>query len=268
MVVSRPMEYLSKDILKKIPIPEEDSHKGENGKVLIIGGSKDYFGAPILAGLTALRFVDKVGILTVREVHQKIYHPEFILYSCGSEYLSKKDIKQALKISLAYDVVLLGSGLGKNKKTEEFVNGFLGAYKGKIVIDADAIKIINKVTFSDAILTPNQNEVRYLRDKKEEILEKNNVILLKGKEDKIITREKILINNTGNVGLTKAGTGDVLAGLVAALYTKLTSKDAASLGAYLLGIVGDEVYKEKLYFYTPLDLIERIPKVVRKYLSS
>ncbi|ENN96667.1 carbohydrate kinase, YjeF related protein [Methanocaldococcus villosus KIN24-T80] len=238
----------------------ENKHKGKNGKVLIIGGSKDYFGAPILAGLAALKIVDIVGILSVDKVIRKITHPEFILYSLEGDYVNNVDY--ALEVADGYDVVVIGNGLSVNEKTKDFVNEFINNYEKKLVIDADAIKVINYHKFDfreDVIFTPHKKEFNYI--KFSSIPE--STILLKGKKDIIFNSKNVKINLTGNKGMTKGGTGDVLAGLTGAIFAKNDPFISACSSAFINGYAADLLLKEKGSYYTPIDIINKIPNVLR-----
>ncbi|AAB99605.1 conserved hypothetical protein [Methanocaldococcus jannaschii DSM 2661] len=271
-------------IVKKIGIPKEaeyivgwgdlkalrkrdsNSHKGQNGKVLIIGGSKDFYGAPILAGLAALKIVDLVGILSVGKVIDKVNHPEFIMYRVEGDYLSSQHVDYTLEIAKKYDVVVLGNGLGANNRTKAFLNEFLAKYDGKVVIDADAIKVIdyNNFEFSENyIFTPHKREFEYMGIDLDNIENIKSTIVLKGKYDIIFNANNLKINKTGNAGLTKGGTGDVLAGLIGALFAVNEAFLSACCGAFINGYAGDLLLKEKGYYYTPLDLIEKIPNVLK-----
>ncbi|WP_456471759.1 NAD(P)H-hydrate dehydratase [Methanocaldococcus sp.] len=237
-------------------------HKGKNGKVLIVGGSKDYYGAPILAGLVALKLVDIVSIFSVDSVIKKINHPELICYSVEGDYLNIDHVDEALKISKKFDVVVVGNGLGVREETKEFVNSLINELD-RAVIDADAIKLMDYENFEfkeGFIFTPHRKEFEYVKFNIDDL---KSTILLKGKLDIIFNRNNIKINKTGNVGLTKGGTGDILAGLTGALLTKNPPFLSACCSAFVNGYAGDLLLKEKSTLYTPLDVIEKIPEVFK-----
>ncbi|WP_048056343.1 bifunctional ADP-dependent NAD(P)H-hydrate dehydratase/NAD(P)H-hydrate epimerase [Methanocaldococcus fervens] len=252
--------------LKALRKRDSRSHKGQNGKVLIIGGSRDFFGAPILAGLAASKIADLVGILSVDDVVDKLNNPEFIMYRVEGDYLSSKHVDYALDVAKKYDVVVLGNGFGVNDETKAFVNEFLLKYDKKAVIDADAIKVIdyNNFKFSENyVFTPHRKEFEYMNIDLNNIEEIKSTIVLKGKYDIIFNANNVKINKTGNAGLTKGGTGDVLAGLIGALFAVNDAFISACCGAFINGYAGDLLLKEKGYCFTPLDLIEKIPNVLK-----
>ncbi len=254
--------------LKALKKRDKNSHKGQNGKVLIIGGSKDFFGAPILSGLAALKVVDLVGILSVNCVIDKLNHPEFIMYKVEDNYLSAQHVDYALNIAKKYDVVVLGSGLSNNNKTKSFVNEFLSKYDKKVVIDADAIKVIDydNIEFSENyIFTPHKKEFEYMNININNIEKVKSTIVLKGKYDIIFNSDNLKINKTGNAGMTVGGSGDVLAGLIGGLFATNEPFISACCGAFINGYAGDLLLKEKGYYYTALDLIEKIPNVLKLF---
>ena len=86
--------------------------------------------------------------------------------------------------------------------------------------------------------------------------------MLKGKKDIICNKDGCLINQTGNVGMTKGGTGDVLAGLIAGLYCKNEAMLSASCGVYINGLAGDKLYTLVGRYYNASDLVKEIPRVM------
>lgn len=264
------MKYISKKDIK-LPHRKPFSKKGDNGKVLIIGGSPDYIGAPALAGLAALRSgADIVTIAAPKKVGWVIngLSPDLIVKKINCNYFTSKNVNELLKTEQKYDIILIGNGIGL--KSKEFIKDFIKKTQKPLVIDADAIKSISIKNVKNAILTPHKKEFEILlknsnlKNKKE--LQKhlrNNIIILKGKTDEIITKNKTYYNKTGNAGMTKAGTGDVLAGLIAGFYAQ--NKDAlmsSKIAVYYNGLIGDILLKKKKGFtYLASDIIEEIKKI-------
>ncbi len=248
----------------------KESRKGKNGKVLIIGGSREYTGAVVLAGLAALRIgVDIVTIAAPEKVAWAInaYSPDLITWKIQGDYFEKKHIKEVLELSSKHDVVLIGNGIGR--KSDDFVKEFFQKVgKKTCVVDADAIKV--KPQLSHAVLTPHRTEFEIFSGKKlmgnlekdVKIVQESagtNILLLKGPVDIIASREKYFLNHTGNPGMTKGGTGDVLAGVCAGLIAQgVEPFEAACLAAFLNGKAGDALQKEKGYSFLASDLLEKI----------
>ena len=265
------MKLLTKKDLK-IPKRSTKSHKGDNGKVLVIGGSKDYVGAVALAGIAALRTgVDWVTVAVPEKVGWAInaLTPDLVVKKYKGDDFCASRAKDVLKLSKGFDAVLIGNGIGMHASS--FCKSFLSKVKKPCVIDADAIKAINLQSINNCILTPHKKEFNILL-KNSKLNEsnyrkklKNNIILLKGPIDKIISKNKIAQNKTGNPGMTKAGTGDVLAGLcVGFLGQGLDLFQSACNAAYINGLLGDlQLKKKKGYSYFASDLLEDAKKVLK-----
>ncbi len=284
-----------------------NAKKGDYGRVLIVGGSKDYVGAVALAGLAAFRSgVDSVVIAAPEKVAYAIncLSPDLVtkkIRGNSGEYFIEKDAKGILKLVKNADVVLLGNGIGLKKETIRFVKRVVAALEKSYkpyVLDADAIKAVSLDDCKNAILTPHAKELEILltnsglnrlnkiKDPEKKITElqrylknsnNNNIILLKGKIDYIISKDKVKLNKTGNPGMAKAGTGDVLAGLVAGLlvqckatYVEDNKFNSACAGAYVNGMLGDRLLAERsgkiakkagVYSYIASDLIKDIKNI-------
>lgn len=275
--------------VKKIMERKKTSHKGENGYALIIGGSEEYVGAVVLAGLAALRAgCDSVTIAAPEKVAWAInrYSPDLITHKIKGGVLSIKNAKELIKYAEKFDAVLIGNGL--TKKADRFCHYFIRKCHKPKVIDADALRSLAFRDFHNAILTPHEAELdamlvnsnkEFLLPKlkttnakeRAEILQGNlryflqndNVLVLKGATDIIVSRNKIAFNRTGNQGMTKAGTGDVLAGLAVGLLAK--SKDlfkSAVAGTYINGYLGDLLLKRKKgYSFIASDLLADLVKI-------
>jgi hydroxyethylthiazole kinase-like uncharacterized protein yjeF len=270
------MEYINeKDIV--IPKRKEGSHKGENGRVLIIGGSKEYTGAAALAGIAALRSgADSVFVAAPEKVAWAInsVYPDLITVKLDGEYIEEKHLKTLLELAEKSDAVLIGNGISQNKGTQKLVKAFVKSVNKPIVIDADAIKAIKLGDAKNAILTPHKKEYEILLVNSK-LLESqakrmlgNNVIILKGRIDEIITHKKTYYNKTGNAGMTVGGTGDVLAGLCAGFVSQgLSFTEAAINAAYFSGHAGDNLRDKKGYTYIASDVAEEIRNIRKKFFK-
>jgi len=289
------MRYLTKKDIK-LPKRKQESHKGDNGRLLIIGGSVDYIGAVMLAGMAAFRSgADIVTIAAPEKVAWAIntFSPDFITKKFKGEFFRAEHADRIIKLSNDFDVSLIGNGLGLRKQTIRFSKKIIKNIKKLKVIDADAIKSLKLSDVSNAIITPHENELRVfldnnLKNKKtvrsifnkginrkkrakniqyalRGFLKKNNVILLKGKTDIIISKNKIIFNKTGNAGMSVAGTGDVLAGLTAGFLAQTKNLfGSACSAAFINGLIGDYLLKEKGYGFTASDFINCIPFFIKK----
>lgn len=246
-----------------LPRPKSASHKGQNGVVLIIGGSRTYHGAPILAALAAARFCDLVYFFSTKEnaavlKRMKISTPNVICVQKG---------KFASALNHA-DCVLIGNGMEPDAKTKRMVEKILGTKK-KCVIDAAAIKVVPKQLLHEkAILTPHAIEFKAAfgvpaGEKSTETMSRKYgcTILLKGKKDTIASNGKITRVSGGNAGMTKGGTGDVLAGLLAAIWSHPACKSplrAAYTASLLNKRAGDMLFRVMKYNFSSEDLASEL----------
>ena len=265
------MHYISKkDII--LPKREATSKKGDNGKVLVIGGSKEYVGAVALAGLAALRSgADWVTVAVPEKVGWAInaLTPDLVVKKYKGDDFCASRAKDVLKFEKNFDAVLIGNGIGMHAKS--FVKKYVQETKKPLVIDADALKHIKLQDVKNAILTPHRKEFNILlknsKLKQTNFIKhlKNNIILLKGPVDQIISTSRTYYNKTGNAGMSKAGTGDVLAGLcVGFLGQGLSLPQSAINAAYFNGLIGDILLKKKKGFtYLASDMVEEIKRVLK-----
>ncbi|OGM98398.1 MAG: NAD(P)H-hydrate dehydratase [Candidatus Yanofskybacteria bacterium RIFCSPHIGHO2_01_FULL_39_8b] len=281
--------------VKKLMDRKKTSHKGENGYALVIGGSEEYVGALTLAGLSALRAgCDAVTLASSEKVAWAAnrYAPDLMTMKLRGETFSVKNAKEMVKSAERFDAVLVGCGM--TRRGDKFVHYFIRKCLKPKVIDADALKSLSFKDFSNSILTPNEKELELmlinsnkefllpkLREsnikEKAEVLQGNlryflqndNVLLVKGATDIIISKNKIAYNRTGNQGMTKAGTGDVLAGLTVGFLAK--SQDlfkSAVAASYINGFIGDQLLKQKKgYCFIASDIMHdlvNVQKMVKK----
>ncbi|MDO8554416.1 MAG: NAD(P)H-hydrate dehydratase [Candidatus Micrarchaeota archaeon] len=242
----------TKNIVNSLYIPKSSTHKGQNGKLMIIGGSKAYHGAPIFSILAARRFVDLL-----------YFHPaeydEFLVNAVKNipEVIVEYDMYK-IKES---DCVLFGIGINEVHIDEEYI---LKNSK-KLVIDGDGLKRIKNNIPIGSLLTPHETEFKMLfelegtKENVKKMAKKYKcVILKKGIPDIISDGINITINNVHNQGMTKGGTGDVLAGLVAALACKNDIYTSAIAATYINGCAGNILKKNFGFNFCASDLAEEL----------
>jgi hydroxyethylthiazole kinase-like uncharacterized protein yjeF len=268
------------------PKPHSDSHKGDNGRLLIIGGGP-YTGAPALAALAAYRMgVDLVHIATPKKTYNIIasYSPNFIVHRLGGNVLSKDDLNVIGDLLDKIDAVIIGPGLGEDEDTKSAVVRFISECQNPLVIDADAIKPVAEnievLDEKEGIITPHAGEFKILfseavKSDMEERAEQVRTfaqktgfsLLLKGKIDIISDGENIKFNRTGNPAMTVGGTGDVLAGLCGAMLAKGVSPfNSARIAAFTNGMAGNLAFRDFDYSMVATDMIDRIPTVITSYI--
>lgn len=267
------MDYLTKDILEKKP-RSPISHKGEFGRVLVIAGSEDFAGAEILTALSCeaiLRVGADLSIACCPErvawlVNNKLPDAITLKFS-GKNFRSDHfdRIKEHLEKS---DVLLIGPGLSSD--SSDFARKVITSTNKPKVIDAEAISSVSLDETENAVFTPHEKELDKLLTQsklsKDELQQNlnGNVVLKKGKIDNIISESRTAKNKTGNAFMTKGGTGDVLAGMVAGFIGQGYSLfESACKAAYLNGAVGDYLKEERGKTFIASDIVENIHEIYK-----
>lgn len=277
--------------LPQLPARRPESHKGDFGRALLIGGSRGMSGAIGLAGIAALRGGAGLVTLAVPDVCLDVvasFEPSYMTTPLPSDHAGRVALaaKQAIaQSSTGATCLACGPGLGRSDELTELVGWLYETAVQPIVFDADAL---NALSFrSDGlsspggprILTPHPGEFRRLigdeasefslqslRDRAIQVAgEQKVVMVLKGHHTLIADGERVTYNTTGNPGMATGGSGDVLTGLIAALVCQgLPPFDAAQLGVHLHGLAGD-LAAEKLGEASVIakDLADHLPEAFR-----
>ncbi len=255
---------------------DEDSHKGDHGRVLVVGGGP-YTGAPALSALAALRAgADLAEVAVPDEVAETVasYSPDLITHSLEGRRLKPRHVEKVAELAEEADVTVVGPGLGAADETLRAVRELL-PHLDRAVIDADALREIDAVSDdAEVIATPHAGELarhvevpdgwRERRGVVEEFSDSYGVVtLLKGRYDVISDGETTRVSRTGNPGMTVGGTGDVLAGVCGSLAARLDVFDAACIGVFANGRAGDAVVEERSYGMTATDLVDAIPDALK-----
>ncbi len=283
------LRYVSRERVRRVlPRRRPDSHKGENGRVLVVGGSSRYVGAPALAALSALRSgADLATVASPRETARLIntFSPDLITLKLPCEDLVPAALPHLLPELERCEALIVGPGLGGLEETKKAVVSLLEEVGRRrpslpVLLDADALKAVGgrKLEGRSMVLTPHAGEFRAVTGREapagleeragvvaEEARKLGCVILLKGRIDVISSPAgEVLLNRTGNPGMTVGGTGDVLSGVVGGLMAQgLGPFEAAWAGAYVNGLAGDLCLREKGYGFTASDLIGKLPYVFK-----
>jgi len=279
------MQYVSAQLLKKIYKPRAKwSHKGMFGKLLVIGGSKIYSGSPTFNALAAYRAgCDLVTIVAPQRAADIVakFLPDMITIPLKGDYLTENHTKEIFPLIEKSDAVVIGGGLGRNKKTIAAVRkilSYIAKIKKPCVVDADALHALKDLRLNkNFILTPHSQEFFVVTGKKlrtdvysrmkavkKAAAKLNCVILLKGYADVISDGIKIAVNRTGNPYMTKGGTGDTLAGICGALLArKINPFDAACAAAFINGAAGDLAAKKHNEATLASDVADEIKNVLK-----
>lgn len=265
---------------------KDDSHKGENGRLLVICGSKDFPGAAYLASAASIASLrtgtDIVTVAAPEKVAWSInsINPDIITVKLKGDFLGTANKSELLREIERHDVILLGPGVSDKGDTQELVEDLITLKKPK-VLDADALKMVDLNRLNNSILTPHMGELVKILENSQLIFKPgsddfdelkkyvgSNVIVLKGKKDLIITRNTIIENETGNPGMTVGGTGDVLSGVCAGLLTQgFEPVDAAYYGAKIIGKIGDGLKEKYGYGFIASDFLSLIAENVKDELG-
>ena len=278
---------ITEDLVQTVSSPRiDDSHKGQNGVVLVVGGGWLYHGAPTLAALAAARSgVDLVLVAVPKMIAPSVraISPNLIVLPLPDAKLTKGSARRLLKWIPQIHAAVVGPGLGTGPKDGINILASELATRGVgIILDADALRgeVLEHVAGRKCVLTPHLGEFKRLfgvdlendsvnsRAQKVKKFAKqwNLTILLKGKVDVISDGNEVFLNHTGTSAMTVGGTGDVLSGLVTGMMGKGASPfRAAMAAAYVNGICGQRAAKRLGYHLTATDLIEEIPLVLKKY---
>ena len=270
-----------------------ESHKGNNGRLLVVGGSKDYSGAPAIAGMAAIGAgADLVYVASPQKTAEAIKStsPDLIVKSLDGDILSLSHADEILKLAENVDAVLIGPGAGIDDETSKLFNVLVTKIKKPIVLDADALKQVEIALIKnreDIILTPHIFEFKSFFNVKDNLkldidsfefkkVDENITqfqqitkvikpsVVLKGKYDLILSGTRFKINKSGNAGMTVGGTGDALAGICTSLLAQgLNPFDSAALGAFINGLAGDKAFDVKGNGFSATDLVSYIGSVIK-----
>ena len=275
-----------------LPPRKEDGHKGDFGKLLVLGGSVGYTGAPYLAasaavhsgcGLVYLGVPESIWAVEAQKCVSAMPFP--LPETDGRLCLAALDrMQDKLK---GCDVLALGPGLGRGKETEQLVHALLWQVKEPLVLDADGINALSgHIDLLDArrgrptVLTPHEVEFARIggdlsrgdreRAAQDFAMAHGCVLVLNGHRTVTASPEgDVLVNTTGGSGLAKGGSGDVLTGVIASLMAqRADALRAAAVGVWLHGRAGDLAEQElTAYSVTPEDVVRKLPDAIREILE-
>jgi ADP-dependent NAD(P)H-hydrate dehydratase / NAD(P)H-hydrate epimerase len=262
------------------------AHKGDYGRLLIIGGSENFTGAPAFSALAATKCgTDLVYVASPAKTSEIIasYSPDLITVKLPGDHLNLRALPELSKWTATADAIVLGPGIGLHDETVDTIKKLiseLGELNKPMVLDADALKIFGRSRRrlkNPAVLTPHQGEFAQVLQRKispdtqlrqeavrQLATETGATVVLKGNLDIIADTTRLKLNKTGNPYMTVGGTGDILTGIIGAfLAQKVEPFKAAAAGAFLNGLAGDMLMREKGPTITPLALVDHIPRAIK-----
>jgi NAD(P)H-hydrate epimerase len=270
---NRVQKFSLKQAAPLLPTRSLRSNKTHGGRALVIAGSKGFSGAAVLAAsATARAGAGYTYLATELKNFSSLENPDFLMYALEKQEWKKKK----------FDSVGVGPGLGMAVRTERIIKYLIKSKIGSVVVDADALTVIARKNIfpllSSWILTPHSGELARMvglsavaierdRIKAVKIAQKKYgcIVLLKGHETLIATDSEVIKIMAGNPALAKAGTGDVLTGLITGFLAQgLRPVDAARLGAFVHGRAADDWVKSGCDPISLMasDLLQQIPKTL------
>jgi NAD(P)H-hydrate epimerase len=272
-------------VLSLLPDRDENAHKGDFGKILLLCGSRGYTGAAYLAAMGALRSGAGLVFLGVPE---SIYAIEAVKLNEAIVFplpdrdgkLSRDAIPEILSRLPKMDAVLTGCGMGQSEDTYLVTKAVLENAQCPVVLDADGINVLSmhkdilRGRKYPTVLTPHDGEFVRLggviggdRMASAGNLAKDldAIVLLKGHRTCITDGQTCYLNSTGNPGMAVGGSGDVLAGIITGLLGQgLAPLEAAACGAWLHGGAGDLCAREMgQYGMLPTDMLNVLPRLMK-----
>ena len=262
--------------LSQIKLPATHNKKGDNGRVLVIGGSRLFHAAAFWSASMASLLVDMVHftspVLENNELMRvrakaKFWDGIVVPYEEVAHYLEEDD------------AILIGPGMERGEETRRIVNQLLSQYPDKKwIVDGGALQEVDPTLLNEhMIITPNHKELQLLKSKiSNSKLQIMSTVLAKGETDTItpsLTASRShgftdLRITGGSPGLTKGGTGDVLAGLVLGLSAKSVAFASCVVSSYCLKAASESIANRVGSFFSPTDLITRIPSTLKTLLTT
>lgn len=290
-------EITAQSVKALMPQRPQQSNKGTFGKVLNIAGSIEYQGAAYLSSVAPLK--TGAGLVTLATIEPVINNlagscPWVTFYPLRDYYkkcIASDAFGDVLNIIENYNVISVGPGLSDTAATNAFVDDlikYLNKNNKKTVIDADAINVLSKSELSsfpsDSVITPHPVELSRLINTPVKDIQNDRIkyakltaekfgccVVLKGNQTVVCTKElEVFVNTSGNSALAKAGSGDVLTGIISGLMAQGVSvENAAKLGVYLHGLCGELASQDlSLYSVLATDQIDYIPQAIKKILEA
>lgn len=284
-------ERLVTNEMVRLPRRERDSHKGDYGKLLIVAGSEGYTGAPVFAAQGALR--SGAGLVYLG-VPRDVYPIVAARCSSAMPFPLPDNPGQLVERARSCDVVLAGPGLGRSSRAQQLVFRLIEEVEGPLVLDADGLNALEGQTqrlrtrTGLTVLTPHDGEFARLagcslplNDRGEQAAELAQdtgcVVVLKGHETLTVDPQgRMWRNTTGNPGMAKGGSGDILAGMIASLLgqKQLTGcvscpGELVAWAVYLHGAAGDAAaaqYGE--YGMLPDDTLGAVAGVLQTHIQA
>ncbi len=258
----------------------EESRKGDNGILLVVGGSREYHGAPAICGLAAMRAGTDLVYLAIPDALREIvssHSPSLISRCYAGDRLGMEAVDTIVELAARADAVCMGPGLGTEEETKAAVVDLVGKLGHKpLVLDADGLKAVApspEHLNAGTVVTPHGGEFRILTgdDLPPGLAEWTDVIrswssrtsftwAVKGRYDVIARGDHLKVNGTGTPCMTVGGTGDCLTGVIGGLLARGNEPfRAAVAGCFITGKAGELASRKRGCHLLPTDVVEEVP---------
>ena len=273
-------------VKKLIPVRKSSSRKGDNGKVLVVGGSYMYHGAPILSSLAALRTGADLVYTSIPKINAqstRAASPNLIVIPLVDSKLTRGAVNKLLgQIPNDLDSATIGMGLSiQDPEALKLLIKSLLARDVRLSLDASALVnyILPLLSGKNVVVTPHAGEFKRLfgeippDSKKTRIMmvekfakEHSVIILLKGQTDIISNGARTYLNPTNTPGMTVGGTGDILSGIIAGMLARnRDALESAVISAYFNGLAGKITQKKLGLHMAATDLLDALPSVMKSF---
>ncbi|MCL5068242.1 MAG: NAD(P)H-hydrate dehydratase [Thaumarchaeota archaeon] len=271
----------------------KDSHKGDNGTVCVIGGSRIFHGAPYFAAMAALRTgTDLVYVAVPNLIAASIraLAPELIVFPVADSKLTMGAANALLKWLPEMDSLVIGPGLGRQSLggVKKIIGDVCLERSIRASLDAEAqhTEIYSMIREKECITTPHPGEFKRIfgmeagdsleqkiDSTKEKASEFGITIVLKGSETVITDGASVYVNKTGSPAMTCGGIGDTLSGVIGSLIaqargTDTKSVEIAAAASYIVGMAGRKAAEIKGFHIISSDIIEQIPTILKPFDST
>lgn len=284
-------EETSESLLEKVIQPRRvDSHKGDNGVICVIGGSRIFHGAPFSTSMSAMRTGADLVYLCVPKLiapSVRALSPDLIVFPVADAKLTRGAADAILKWLPEIDSLVMGPGMGRQNLdgVKKIVGNVCLERQIRAVFDAEAqnTEVLTLVKGKGCISTPHPGEFKRvfgealgdsLEDKIDSTRRKAEeygiTLVLKGFETVITDGSKVYVNKTGSPAMTCGGIGDTLSGVIGCLLaqsvgTDLKSIEIAAAASYIVGLAGAKAAELKGFHLVASDIVEQLPSVVRRF---
>ncbi|MDG6998794.1 MAG: NAD(P)H-hydrate dehydratase [Nitrososphaerota archaeon] len=281
----------SPELLEKVIRPRRvEAHKGDNGIVAVVGGSRIFHGAPYFASVSALRSGADLVYLSVPKLISgavRSLSPELIVFPLADAKLTRGAAQAFLKWVPKIDSIVLGPGLGRQSLdgVKKIVADVCLERKIRITLDAEAqhTEVYSLIKGKDCVTTPHPGEFKRtfgvecgsslenrIEAAKSNAKEFGITVVLKGAKTVITDGEVVFVNEVGSPAMTCGGIGDILSGVIGTLLAQsredgTRSVELAAAAAFIVGSAGMKAADSKGFHIIASDIVDRIPEVMKPY---